>query len=76
MRTAPAARGLGVARAMLGHLCTDARGRGVERLWLETGSMAFFAPARSLYRSAGFAECGPFAAYRLDPNSTFMTMAL
>lgn len=76
MRTAPAARGRGLARAMVGHLMTDARSRGVDRLWLETGSMDFFRPARSLYRSVGFTECAPFGSYVADPNSTFMTLAL
>ncbi len=73
MRTEPAVRGRGLARAMLTHLMDDARARGVRRLWLETGSMEFFTPARKLYAAAGFAECGPFGHYREDPNSTFMT---
>lgn len=76
MRTAPAVRGNGLGMAMLKHLAADARARGVERLWLETGSMEFFAAARALYRRVGFTECGPFGSYRADPNSTFMTMVL
>ena len=40
------------------------------------GSMAAFAPARSLYARYGFTECAPFADYREDPNSTFMTLVL
>lgn len=76
MRTAPDRRGRGIARRMLDHLLDDARSRQVPRVWLETGSMEFFAPARALYRSAGFIECGPFGSYVTDPHSTFMTLLL
>lgn len=76
MRTLPAVRGQGLGMAMLNHLAANARDRGVERLWLETGSMEYFAAARTLYRRFGFTECGPFGSYRADPNSTFMTAAL
>ncbi len=76
MRTTPTARGRGVAAAVLEALVAEARARGVERLWLETGSQDFFAPARRLYARHGFAECGPFASYVEDPNSVFMTRSL
>lgn len=75
MRTARAHRRGGVARAMLAHIVAEARRRGYERLSLETGSMAEFAPARALYESFGFGYCGPFAGYVDDPNSVFMTRA-
>ena len=76
MRTSPAHRGQGLARAMLDHLLADARATGVRRLSLETGSMDFFAPARDLYRSAGFVECQPFGSHGEDPNSQFFTLLL
>jgi putative acetyltransferase len=76
MRTDPAVRGRGVASALLGHALADARARGVRRVSLETGSMAFFEAARTLYRKHGFTDCGPFGSYVPDPNSTFMTIAL
>ena len=76
MHTAAAARGAGIGRAMLDHLVGVARDRGYHRLSLETGSMAAFAPARSLYAKAGFVACGPFADYRPSPNSKFMTLVL
>ena len=76
MRTAPRARGRGVASALLSHLVADARSRGVARLSLETGSMEFFAPARALYRRAGFEPCAPFGSYVEDPLSVFMTQTL
>jgi len=76
MRTAPAMRGQGLGRSMLGFLLADAAARGIRRISLETGSMDFFIPARALYARAGFVECGPFGGYRPDPLSTFMTLAL
>ncbi len=66
----------GIASLLLRHIIGEARDREFRRLSLETGSMPFFEPARNLYRKHGFAECGPFAQYVDDPNSTFMTMEL
>jgi putative acetyltransferase len=76
MHTAEAARGRGVARALVDRLIAVARDRGVRRLSLETGTMDAFAPARSLYASAGFTPCGPFGDYNPSRNSTFMTLLL
>ena len=76
MRTMPQARRRGVAAALLEQVIAEARRRGYRRLSLETGSQPEFAPARALYARFGFVECGPFADYRPDPCSTFMTRAL
>jgi putative acetyltransferase len=76
MRTAATHRRRGVARALLDHIVAEARRRGYARLSLETGSQPAFAPARTLYAAAGFVPCGPFAGYRDDPHSVFMTLAL
>jgi putative acetyltransferase len=70
------ARGRGIGRAILDHLLAVARERGYRRVSLETGSMEAFAPARSLYASAGFTVCPPFGAYWVTPNSTCMTLVL
>jgi len=76
MRTDPKYRGQGAAKLMLRHILDEAKRRGYERLSLETGSMAAFEPARRLYHSHGFTDCGPFADYVLDPYSVFMTIDL
>ena len=76
MHTAEAARGQGVARALLDHLLGVAREQGYRRVSLETGAGPAFAPARSLYASAGFAPCGPFGDYLPSPNSAYMTLEL
>jgi putative acetyltransferase len=76
MRTAPAQVRRGVARAMLGHLIAEARGRGYQRVSLETGSSAAFAAARGLYEAAGFVECGPFAGYSDTAFSRYYSLGL
>lgn len=74
MHTAEHVRGLGIGRAMLDHLLIVARERGFEDVSLETGVQEAFAPARSLYASAGFTSCEPFGDYRRSPNTTYMMM--
>ena len=69
-------RGQGLSRLMLDHLLAEALLAGIERLSLETGSQDMFQPARQLYLRAGFTDCPPFAAYRPDPNSVYMTRPL
>jgi len=76
MRTTPKYRGHGAGKIMLRHILDEAKNRGYERLSLETGSMAAFEPARRLYATNGFTDCGPFADYILDPNSVFMTLEI
>jgi putative acetyltransferase len=76
MRVARTERGRGIGAMLVEHLLAEARRRGYMRLSLETGSMEFFLPARRLYARFGFTDCGPFATYREDPNSKFMTLAL
>ena len=76
MRTSGAARGRGVAATLLAHLLDEARSRGYARVSLETGSQDYFSAARRLYERHGFAACGPFGDYALDPHSVFMTREL
>ena len=72
MHTLKTARRSGVGSALLSHIMGEAKGMGLSRLLLETGSFDFFTPARALYARHGFAECPPFEGYKPDPNSTFM----
>jgi putative acetyltransferase len=66
----------GTGAAMLDHIIKTARARGYTRLSLETGSGAAFEAATALYLRHGFTSCPPFADYREDPFSRFMTLAL
>lgn len=76
MRSANRFRGRGVGKAMLQHILQVAHQRNYTHLSLETGPQDFFTPARKLYESFGFEYCGPFADYKEDPYSVFMTKAL
>ena len=76
MRTANAYRGRGAGRAVLAHILDVAMARGYERLSLETGSMSAFLPAQKLYQKFNFEFCEPFANYKEDPHSVFMTLKL
>ncbi len=76
MKTAQAFTRQGVGRQLLQHVIAEAGRRGYQRLSLETGSMAYFEPARCLYTRFGFVSCEPFAEYRDDPNNVFMTLFL
>jgi putative acetyltransferase len=76
MRTTRARQGGGVGSLLLEHIVAQAQSMGFTRLSLETGSAEFFEPARRLYQKYGFAFCEPFADYRLDPHSVFMTRTI
>lgn len=76
MRTAVEFRCKGVATQLLQHILEQAKQRHYVRLSLETGAMQYFEPARKLYERFGFTICAPFADYKEDPNSIFMTRSL
>ncbi len=76
MRSSNRCRGKGVGKKMLEHILDVASQRKYQRLSLETGSQDFFIPARKLYERYGFECCGPFADYKEDPYSVFMTRML
>ncbi|MCC7393985.1 MAG: GNAT family N-acetyltransferase [Sphingomonadaceae bacterium] len=76
MRTADGFLRRGVAAQMLAHIIGFARGAGLSRLALETGSGAAFDAAHALYLRFGFAYGPPFADYVDDPFSRFMTLEL
>ena len=61
MDTRPAARGRGLAKAVLRRLEEEARAAGKSVLRLETGDYQH--EAVGLYRRAGFVSCGPFGHY-------------
>jgi putative acetyltransferase len=71
---APAARGKGIARALMEALERDAARLGVTLMQLETGIKQ--PEAIALYRKFGYAERGPFGRYQPDPLSLFMEKRL
>jgi putative acetyltransferase len=76
MRTDPKHLRRGVAAALLEHIVTVARGRGLRRLSLETGRGAAFEPALTLYRKRGFADGEAFAGYEPSPFNQFLHLEL
>jgi len=76
MHTAERARHQGVGASVLTHIMSEAAKMGMARLSLETGAWDYFIPARAFYRRHGFVDCAPFADYKPDPNSVFMTRSL
>lgn len=76
MRTSARHLRQGAAQAILTELLNLARQRGYARVSLETGSTPPFDAAIAMYRRFGFVECGPFADYREDPFSRFMTASI
>jgi len=76
MRTHPDFLRKGAASAMLDHVISVARERGVRRLSLETGSGPAFMPALALYRRRGFIDGGPFSDYEQNGFSQFLHLEL
>lgn len=76
MRTHPAHLGKGAAKAILDALVALARTEGIERLSLETGTSAEFAPAMRLYQRYGFAPGAAFADYANGPHNQCWHMRL
>ena len=76
MHTAAEHRRKGVAVRLLETIFAEAQARGYTRVSLETGRMATYDAARSLYAAHGFTECPPFDGHAADPELIHMTLAL
>jgi len=58
---------------VINHLIDEAKKLEIKRLSIETGAGEFFAPARKLFDKCGFKPCPPFAHYKEDINSLYLT---
>ena len=58
---------------VINHLIDEAKKLNIKRLSIETGAGDFFIPARKLFDKCHFLPCGPFAHYKLDKNSIYLT---
>ena len=58
---------------VVNHLITEAKKLDIVRLSIETGAGEFFEPARKLFKQSGFKPCNPFAHYKEDINSVYLT---
>ena len=58
------------------HLINEAKKLNIRKLSIETGAGDFFIPARKLFKKCGFETCKPFAHYKDDVNSVYLTKSL
>ena len=58
---------------VINHLINEAKKLNINRLSIETGAGDFFIPARKLFNKCGFETCKPFAHYKEDINSVYLT---
>ena len=58
---------------VINHLINEAKKLKIKRLSIETGAGDFFIPARKLFKKSGFNVCEPFAHYKNDVNSVYLT---
>tara|TARA_Y100000992_G_scaffold298540_1_gene263871 strand:- start:72 stop:539 length:468 start_codon:yes stop_codon:yes gene_type:complete len=69
-------RGKGNGIKVMDHLINEAKKLKIKKLSIETGAGKFFAPARKLFNNCGFIPCEPFAHYKKDINSMYLTKLL
>ena len=58
---------------LINHLFDEAKKLNIRRISVETGAGVFFKPARKLFDLCKFKPCEPFAHYKEDKNSIYLT---
>ena len=58
------------------HLIYEAKKLNIKKISIETGAGNFFEPARKLFKRCNFKPCKPFAHYKEDVNSIYLTRHL
>lgn len=66
-------RNKGYGIKIIDHLIYEAKKLDIKRISLETGAGKFFDPARRLFKKSNFEPCQPFAHYKEDINSLYLT---
>ena len=66
-------RNKGNGMKIMNHLIDEAKRLNIKRLSIETGASDFFIPARKLFDKCNFKPCEPFAHYKKDINSIYLT---
>ena len=66
-------RNKGKGTKVIKHLINEARKLEIKRISIETGAGKFFEPARKLFQKCNFELCEPFAHYKKDINSLYLT---
>ena len=55
------------------HLIEESKKLKIKKISIETGAGKFFEPARKLFKKCDFKPCEPFAHYKEDINSIYLT---
>ena len=58
---------------IINHLIDEAKKLRIKQISIETGAGKFFEPARKLFNKCNFKQCEPFAHYKPDINSIYLT---
>ena len=66
-------RNKGMGIRIINHLIEEAQKLNIKRISIETGAGDFFEPARKLFHKCEFQPCEPFAHYKEDKNSIYLT---
>ena len=69
-------RRMGNGINVINHLINEAKKLNIKKLSIETGAAEFFKPARKLFKQCGFKACDPFAHYKEDVNSVYLTKSI
>ena len=69
-------RNQGHGTNVINHLISEAKKLNIKRLSIDTGAGDFFIPARKLFKKTGFIVCEPFAHYKKDINSVYLSMLI
>ena len=69
-------RNKGYGAKVIEHLIIEAKKLNIKRISIETGAGKFFEPARKLFKNTNFKPCEPFAHYKKDINSLYLTKLL
>ena len=58
---------------VIDHLIKEAKKLNIKKISIETGAGKFFEPARKLFKRCNFYPCAPFAHYKEDINSIYLS---
>ena len=58
---------------LIKHLIDEAKKVNIKKISIETGAGKFFEPARKLFYECNFKPCEPFAHYKKDENSIYLS---
>ena len=66
-------RNKGNGMKIICYLLDESKKLYIKRISIETGAGKFFEPARKLFKKCNFEPCKPFANYKEDINSIYLT---